>query len=57
MRKNIFVFGGSKGIGSVFTQRLIEADKYNITLFSRSNPNKFDVDFRSVDFCQQKEFY
>lgn len=56
MRKNILVFGGSKGIGSVFTQRLIEADKYNITLFSRSNPNKFDVDFRSVDFCRQREF-
>ena len=55
-KKNLFVFGGSKGIGGVFTKNILAQNSYDVTLFSRSNPYKFDVDFREVDFCKQSDF-
>ncbi|EFR48144.1 SDR family NAD(P)-dependent oxidoreductase [Helicobacter canadensis] len=55
-KKNLFVFGGSKGIGSVFTRELSKKGKYNVTLFARTNPNSIAVEFYSVDFCHQDSF-
>ncbi|PZT48638.1 3-oxoacyl-ACP reductase [Helicobacter valdiviensis] len=48
-KKKMLIFGGSKGIGGVFTKQSLE--KYDITLFSRTNPYSFNVNFIESDFC------
>lgn len=55
-KENLWIFGGSKGIGGVFTKRMLESGEYAISLFARSNPYNFAVDFVSVDFCKQDSF-
>ncbi|MDE5602444.1 MAG: SDR family NAD(P)-dependent oxidoreductase, partial [Helicobacter sp.] len=48
--KKMLIFGGSKGIGGVFTKQSL--GKYDITLLSRSNPYSFPVRFIESDFCR-----
>ncbi len=55
-KKNIFVFGGSKGIGRVFTQRFSQKESHHVVLFARTNPSAIGVEFHSVDFCHQEQF-
>ena len=52
--KKMFIFGGSKGIGGVFTKQAL--NNCDVTLFSRTNPYSFDVNFIESDFCKD-EFY
>lgn len=54
MKKRIFVFGGSKGIGSAFIKRALERGDSDIVLFARSNPYNFACEFHSVDFLQKE---
>ena len=54
-KKNLWIFGGSKGIGGVFTKRVLDSGEYNISLFSRSNPYGFSG-FMAVDFIKKDSF-
>lgn len=48
--KNIFVFGGSKGIGSVFAS-LAKTMGSNVCVFSRTKHKDDGLDFAEVDLC------
>ena len=55
MKKNIFIFGGNRGIGKVFIEKIINQN-YEITAFSRKGMDVNGVDSVKVDFTDTNSF-
>lgn len=54
MKRNIFIFGASRGIGGVFAKE-VDTERYNAFLFSRNSPKIEGTTFSAVDFFHLEE--